>query len=92
MFLILSIALLPIAVIAIFATLQTTRLADTEARARLRVAGVGVGLSGGTGAIGCVHESGNMVCQPAGERVRGFGLAEFSEDALAQCGQRVSGW
>lgn len=37
-FLILSIALLPIAVIAIFATLQTTRLADTEARARLRVA------------------------------------------------------
>jgi two-component sensor histidine kinase len=37
-FLILSIALLPIAVIAIFATLQTTRMADTEARARLRVA------------------------------------------------------
>ena len=37
-FLILSIALLPIAVIAIFATLQTTHLADTEARARLRVA------------------------------------------------------
>lgn len=37
-FLILSIALLPIAVIAIFATLQTTHLANTEARARLRVA------------------------------------------------------
>ena len=37
-FLILSIALLPIAVIAIFATLQTTHMADTEARARLRVA------------------------------------------------------
>lgn len=37
-FLILSAALLPLALIAIFATLQTTRVADAEARARLRVA------------------------------------------------------
>ncbi|TXC70033.1 sensor histidine kinase [Sphingomonas ginsenosidivorax] len=37
LFLILSAALLPLALIAIFATLQTTRLADAEARARLRV-------------------------------------------------------
>ncbi|MFV0624710.1 sensor histidine kinase [Sphingomonas sp. ac-8] len=39
-FLILSIALLPLALIALFATLQTTRTADLETRARLRVAGV----------------------------------------------------
>lgn len=38
LFMILSIALLPLALIAIGATLQTTRLADAEARARLRVA------------------------------------------------------
>ena len=38
LFLILSIALLPLALIAIGATLQTTRVADAEARARLRVA------------------------------------------------------
>ncbi len=38
LFLILSAALLPLALIAIFATLQTTRVADAEARARLRVA------------------------------------------------------
>jgi two-component sensor histidine kinase len=38
LFMILSIALLPLALIAIWATLQTTRLADAEARARLRVA------------------------------------------------------
>lgn len=38
LFLILSIALLPLALIAIGATLQTTRLVDEEARARLRVA------------------------------------------------------
>ena len=38
LFLILSAALLPLALIAVFATLQTTRVADAEARARLRVA------------------------------------------------------
>ncbi len=38
LFLILSAALLPLALIAIVATLQTSRVADTEARARLRVA------------------------------------------------------
>ncbi|WP_174291793.1 sensor histidine kinase [Sphingomonas bacterium] len=38
LFLILSIALLPLALIAMGATLQTTRLADAEAHARLRVA------------------------------------------------------
>lgn len=37
-FLILSVALLPLAVIAIFATLQTTRAFNDEARARLRIA------------------------------------------------------
>ncbi|MBW4329700.1 histidine kinase [Stakelama sp. CBK3Z-3] len=37
-FLILSGGLLPLALIALFATLQTTRVADLEARARLRVA------------------------------------------------------
>jgi two-component sensor histidine kinase len=37
LFLILSIALLPLALIAMVATLQTTRLADAESRARLRV-------------------------------------------------------
>ncbi|MBR0551151.1 sensor histidine kinase [Stakelama marina] len=37
-FLILSAALLPLATIVFFASLQTTRLADVEARARLRVA------------------------------------------------------
>ena len=35
---ILSIALLPLAVIAVFATLRITQIADTEARAGLRVA------------------------------------------------------
>lgn len=39
LFLILSAALLPLALIAVFATLQTTRLVDAEARARLRIAG-----------------------------------------------------
>ena len=38
LFLILSAALLPLALIAIVATLQTSRVADDEARARLRVA------------------------------------------------------
>ena len=38
LFLILSAALLPLALLAIYATLQTTRVAATEARARLRVA------------------------------------------------------
>lgn len=38
LFLILSAALLPLALIAIFATLQTTRVADAESRARLRIA------------------------------------------------------
>ncbi len=38
LFLILSIALLPLALIAMFATLQTTRVVAAEARARLRVA------------------------------------------------------
>ena len=38
LFLIVSICLLPLALIAMAATLQTTRLADAEARARLRVA------------------------------------------------------
>jgi two-component sensor histidine kinase len=38
LFLILSTALLPLALIAVFATLQMTRLTDQEARARLRVA------------------------------------------------------
>ena len=38
LFLILSAALLPLALIAVFATLQTTRLADAESRARLRIA------------------------------------------------------
>jgi len=38
LFLILSAALLPLALIAIVATLQTNRIADAEARARLRVA------------------------------------------------------
>ncbi len=38
LFLILSFCLLPLALIAIAATLQTTRLADAETRARLRVA------------------------------------------------------
>ncbi len=38
LFLILSAALLPLALIAIIATLQTTRVADTEARSRLRIA------------------------------------------------------
>lgn len=37
-FLILSVALLPLAIIAIFATLKTTQLATSDARARLRVA------------------------------------------------------
>lgn len=37
-FLILSVALLPLAIIAIFATLRTTEIANTEVRARLRVA------------------------------------------------------
>ena len=37
-FLILSAALLPLAIIAIIATLQTGHLADVQARARLRVA------------------------------------------------------
>ena len=37
LFLILSAALLPLALIAVFATLQTTRIADAEMRARLRV-------------------------------------------------------
>ena len=41
LFLILIIGLLPLALIAVFATLQTTRLADAEARARLRVRGGG---------------------------------------------------
>ncbi len=36
--LVLSAALLPLALIAIFATLQTTRLTDSEARSRLRIA------------------------------------------------------
>ena len=39
LFLILSAALLPLALIAVFATLQTTRLADAQAGARLSVAG-----------------------------------------------------
>ena len=38
LFLILSTALLPLAVIAVFATLQITRVANSEVRARLRVA------------------------------------------------------
>lgn len=38
LFLILSAALLPLALIAVFATLQTTRVADAESRARLRIA------------------------------------------------------
>ncbi len=38
LFLILSAALLPLALIAMIATLQTSRVADAEARARLRVA------------------------------------------------------
>ncbi|GGB36801.1 hypothetical protein GCM10011380_27750 [Sphingomonas metalli] len=38
LFLILSGALLPLALIAVIATLQTTRLADAEARSRLRIA------------------------------------------------------
>lgn len=38
LFLILSAALLPLAIIAIIATLQTSRVADAEARARLRLA------------------------------------------------------
>lgn len=38
LFLILSIALLPLAIIAVFATLQTTRNADTESLAGLRLA------------------------------------------------------
>lgn len=38
LFLILSAALLPLALIAMLAALQTNRIADTEARARLRVA------------------------------------------------------
>ncbi len=38
LFLILSIALLPLAMIAVFATLQTTRNADSESRAGLRLA------------------------------------------------------
>lgn len=38
LFLILSAALLPLALIAVFATLQTNRLADAEAQARLRIA------------------------------------------------------
>ena len=40
LFLILSIGLLPLALIAIAATLQTTRLTDAEARARLRVTSI----------------------------------------------------
>lgn len=38
LFLILSAALLPLAIIAVIATLQTSRVADAETRARLRVA------------------------------------------------------
>lgn len=38
LFLILSAALLPLALIGVFATIQTTRTADLEARSRLRVA------------------------------------------------------
>ncbi|WP_375391260.1 sensor histidine kinase [uncultured Sphingomonas sp.] len=37
LFLILSVGLLPLALIAVFATLQTTRLADAETRSRLHV-------------------------------------------------------
>ena len=40
LFLILSLCLLPLALIAIAATLQTTRLADAEARGRLRVTSI----------------------------------------------------
>ncbi|UVO51638.1 histidine kinase [Sphingomonas sp. SUN019] len=40
LFLILSVALLPLALIAIFATLKTTQIAETETRSRLRVAAV----------------------------------------------------
>jgi two-component sensor histidine kinase len=58
--LILSGALLPLALIAVFATLQTTRSADVEARARL---GVAIGESSGTlgselrGDIGALREA-----------------------------------
>lgn len=45
LFLILSAALLPLALIAVVATLQTTRLADAEARARLRIAAAESGRS-----------------------------------------------
>ncbi|MGO4862236.1 hypothetical protein ACTP2L_01325, partial [Campylobacter jejuni] len=38
--LILSAALLPLALIALFATLQTSRIADIDLRARLRVAAI----------------------------------------------------
>ena len=40
LFLILSLSLLPLALIAMAATVQTTRLADAEGRARLRVASI----------------------------------------------------
>ncbi|HVF93117.1 MAG TPA: sensor histidine kinase [Sphingomonas sp.] len=52
-----SAALLPLALIAVFATLQTTRLADAELRARLRVAtdesarAIGIELIGDTTAL-----------------------------------------
>ena len=38
LFAILSVALLPFAIIAFFASVQTTRIADQETRSRLRVA------------------------------------------------------
>jgi two-component sensor histidine kinase len=57
LFLILSVALMPLALIAVFAAMQTTRMADLENRAKLRVATaeaartLGIEIAGDMGAL-----------------------------------------
>lgn len=79
LFLILSAALLPLALIAMFATLQTTRIAEAETRARLRVAaaegsrGLAIDLVGGMAAL---RAAANALAADSGDtpscaRVRG---------------------
>ena len=79
LFMILSAALLPLALIALFATLQVTRTADQEARAQLRVASaesartIAIELVGDTTALRAAlsaldDDAGNM---PACARVQG---------------------
>jgi len=54
-------------------------------------AGIGIGIVGGPRAIGRLHQTGRVVGKPASEGVAGSGVVEFGEDALAECGDRVSG-